>query len=356
MIKERILKIQQKLCDDEAFIVFYGPNRFYLTGFNSSAGAVLITPKSASFIIDFRYFEKAKKVVKSCNVILSDKIWQQITEILKADKIKKLYVENRTLSLSEFFALKKNLSEFKISEDTALDDYIYLLRSVKSEGELSLMRKAQDLTDEAFEYILDYIRPGKTEKAIALELEFYMRRHGSEGVAFDSIVVSGENSSLPHGTPGDREVRRGDFITMDFGAVVGGYCADMTRTVAVGEISDRQKLVYDTVLNAQLEAMKHIKTGAVCREIDAVARDLIDNCGFEGCFGHSLGHSLGIQVHEAPGFNLRDNTVLVRGMVLSVEPGIYLENEFGVRIEDVVCVTNGGFENLTKSPKELIIL
>ena len=356
MIKERILKIQQKLCDDEAFIVFYGPNRFYLTGFNSSAGAVLITPKSASFIIDFRYFEKAKKVVKSCNVILSDKIWQQITEILKADKIKKLYVENRTLSLSEFFALKKNLSEFKISEDTALDDYIYLLRSVKSEGELSLMRKAQDLTDEAFEYILDYIRPGKTEKAIALELEFYMRRHGSEGVAFDSIVVSGENSSLPHGTPGDREVRRGDFITMDFGAVVGGYCADMTRTVAVGEISDRQKLVYDTVLNAQLEAMKHIKTGAVCREIDAVARDLIDNCGFEGCFGHSLGHSLGIQVHEAPGFNLRDNTVLVSGMVLSVEPGIYLENEFGVRIEDVVCVKNGGFENLTKSPKELIIL
>ncbi len=356
MIKERILKIQQKLCDDEAFIVFYGPNRFYLTGFNSSAGAVLITPKSASFIIDFRYFEKAKKVVKSCNVILSDKIWQQITEILKADKIEKLYVENRTLSLSEFFALKKNLSEFKISEDTALDDYIYLLRSVKSEGELSLMRKAQALTDEAFEYILDYIRPGKTEKAIALELEFYMRRHGSEGVAFDSIVVSGENSSLPHGTPGDREVRRGDFITMDFGAVVGGYCADMTRTVAVGEISDRQKLVYDTVLNAQLEAMKHIKTGAVCREIDAVARDLIDNCGFEGCFGHSLGHSLGIQVHEAPGFNLRDNTVLVSGMVLSVEPGIYLENEFGVRIEDVVCVTNGGFENLTKSPKDLIIL
>ena len=356
MIKERILKIQQKLCDDEAFIVFYGPNRFYLTGFNSSAGAVLITPKSASFIIDFRYFEKAKKVVKSCNVILSDKIWQQITEILKADKIKKLYVENRTLSLSEFFALKKNLSEFKISEDTALDDYIHLLRSVKSEGELSLMRKAQALTDEAFEYILNYIRPGKTEKAIALELEFYMRRHGSEGVAFDSIVVSGENSSLPHGTPGDREVRRGDFITMDFGAVVGGYCADMTRTVAVGEISDRQKLVYDTVLNAQLEAMKHIKTGAVCREIDAVARDLIDNCGFEGCFGHSLGHSLGIQVHEAPGFNLRDNTVLVSGMVLSVEPGIYLENEFGVRIEDVVCVINGGFENLTKSPKELIIL
>ncbi len=356
MIKERVLKIQQRLKADEAFIVYYGPNRFYLTGFNSSAGVVLVTPKSASFIVDFRYFEKAKKVVKSCNVILSDKIWRQIAEILKCNKIKTLYVENRTISLSEFFALKKNLGGFKISEDTALDDYIYLLRSVKSEGELALMRRAQALTDEAFEYILDYIRPGKTEKAIALEMEFYMRRHGSEGVAFDSIVVSGENSSLPHGTPTDREVRQGDFITMDFGAVVGGYCADMTRTVAVGGISEKQGLVYNTVLNAQLEAMKHIKSGAVYKDVDAVARSLIDNNGFEGCFGHSLGHSLGIEVHEAPGFNLRDNTLLERGMVLSVEPGIYLENEFGVRIEDVICVTNDGFENLTKSPKELIIL
>ncbi|MBO5358221.1 MAG: aminopeptidase P family protein [Clostridia bacterium] len=356
MIKERVLKIQQRLKADEAFIVYYGPNRFYLTGFNSSAGVVLVTPQSASFIVDFRYFEKAKKVVKSCNVILSDKIWRQIAEILKDNKIKTLYVENRTISLSEFFALKKNLGGFKISEDTALDDYIYLLRSVKSEGELALMRRAQALTDETFEYILDYIRPGKTEKAIALEMEFYMRRHGSEGVAFDSIVVSGENSSLPHGTPTDREVRQGDFITMDFGAVVGGYCADMTRTVAVGGISEKQGFVYNTVLNAQLEAMKHIKSGAVCKDVDAVARSLIDNNGFEGCFGHSLGHSLGIEVHEAPGFNLRDNTLLERGMVLSVEPGIYLENEFGVRIEDVICVTNDGFENLTKSPKELIIL
>lgn len=356
MTKERIFKIQQKLQVGEAFIIYYGPNRFYLTGFNSSAGVVLITSQSASFIIDFRYFEKAKNVVKACDVILSDKIWQQITEILKRDEIKKLYTENRTISLSEFAALKKNLSGFEISDDTALDDYIYLLRSVKNENELVLMRQAQILTDETFEYILGYIRPGKTEKAIALEMEFYMRRHGSDGVAFDFIVVSGENSSFPHGTPTDREIQKGDFITMDFGAVIGGYCADMTRTVAVGKISDKQSLVYDTVLSAQLEAMKNIKAGAICKDIDAVARDLIDNAGFKGCFGHSLGHSLGIEVHETPGFNLRDNTALQNGMVLSVEPGIYLENEFGVRIEDVICVTNDGFENLTKSTKELIVL
>lgn len=356
MTEKRISNIQNKLCRDEAFIIYYGPNRFYLTGFNSSAGVVVVTPKSAVFIIDFRYYEKAKRLVKSCDVILTDKIWQQITDILKKDKIKKVYTENRTISLLEFAALKKNLSGFDISDDAVMDDYIYSLRSVKSEVELCLMRQAQALTDETFEYILDYIRPGKTEKAIALEMEFYMRRHGSEGVAFDSIVVSGENSSLPHGTPTDRVVRQGDFITMDFGAVVGGYCADMTRTVAVGEISEKQRLVYDTVLKAQLEALKQIKPGAVCKDIDAIARNIIDNAGFKGCFGHSLGHSLGIEVHESPGFNLRNNTVLQKGMVLSVEPGIYLENEFGVRIEDVIIVTGKGCEDITKSPKELIVL
>ena len=356
MTQQRILKLQKNLKSDEAFIVYYGPNRFYLTGFNSSAGVVVVTPKSADFIIDFRYFEKAKRIVKSCNVILSDKLWQQINNVLKEQKIKTVYTETKTISLCEFFALKKNLSDFNISDDNGQEDYLYSLRAIKSKEELDFMRQAQALTDDAFEYILDYIRIGKTEKAIALEMEFYMRKHGSEGVAFDSIVVSGENSSLPHGTPTDRIIRNGDFITMDFGARINGYCADMTRTVAVGEISDKQKLVYDTVLKAQCEALKQIKAGAVCKEIDAVARNIIDNTGFNGCFGHGLGHSLGIEVHESPSFNLRDTTKLQSGMVLSVEPGIYIENEFGVRIEDVICVTDNGCENLTKSDKKLIVL
>lgn len=356
MTEQRILKLQENLKNDEAFLVFYGPNRFYLTGFNSSAGVVVITPKSADFIIDFRYYEKAKRLVKSCNVILSDKLWQQINDIFKEQKIKTVYAETRTIPLGEYVALKKNLSGFNISDDKCQEDYLYLLRAIKSEEELSYMRQAQALTDDTFEYILDYIRPGKTEKAIALEMEFYARRRGSDGVAFDFIVVSGENSSLPHGTPTDRIVKKGDFITMDFGARVNGYCADMTRTVAVGEVSHKQKLVYDTVLNAQLSAMKQIKAGAVCKEIDTVARDIINNAGFNDCFGHGLGHSLGIEVHESPSFNLRDTTKLQSGMVLSVEPGIYLENEFGVRIEDVICVTDSGCKNLTKSTKELVIL
>lgn len=352
----RIENLQKNLQNDEAFIIYYGPNRFYLTGFNSSAGIVLVTPKSADFIVDFRYYEKAKRVVKTCNVILSDKIWQQINDILKNQNIKTVYTEIRTLSLSEFASLKKNLSGFNISDDKTKEDYLYSLRSVKSDEELKFMRQAQAITDDGFEYILDYIRAGKTEKAIALELEFYMRKHGSDGIAFDFIVVSGENSSLPHGTPTDRVVKNGDFITMDFGARFNGYSADMTRTVALGEVSDKQKLVYDTVLKAQLEAIKQIKVGAVCKEIDAVARNIINDAGFKGCFGHGLGHSLGIEVHESPSFNLRDETKLQSGMVLSVEPGIYIENEFGVRIEDVICVNDSGCEILTKSNKELIIL
>lgn len=356
MTKQRIFKLQENLKNDEAFLVFYGPNRFYLTGFNSSAGVVVITPKSADFIIDFRYYEKAKRLVKSCNVILSDRLWQQINEIFKNQSIKMVYTETRTIPLNEFTLLKKNLSGFNVSDDKCQEDFLYSLRAVKSEEELSYMRQAQALTDDTFEYILDYIRPGKTEKAIALEMEFYMRRRGSEGVAFDFIVVSGENSSLPHGTPTDRIVKKGDFITMDFGARFNGYCADMTRTIALGEVSEKQKFVYNTVLNAQLAAIEQIKAGAVCKDIDAVARDIINNAGFDGCFGHGLGHSLGVEVHESPSFNLRDTTKLKSGMVLSVEPGIYIENEFGVRIEDVICVTDLGCENLTKSPKELIVL
>ncbi len=356
MTVEKIAKLQKFLKSSEAFIIYYGPNRFYLTGFNSSAGVVVVTPKNAYFIIDFRYYEKAKKTISGFDVILSDKIWLQIADVLNANKIKKVYTEVSTISLKEFADLKKNLSRFEISDDPFAEDGLYSLRSVKSKAELEYMRKAQALTDETFEYILDYIRPGKTEKAIALEMEFYMRKRGSQGIAFDFIVVSGENTSLPHGTPTDRVVQKGDFITMDFGACINGYCADMTRTVAVGQISEKQKLVYNTVLKAQLEAMKQIKAGAVCKDIDAAARNLINNAGFKGCFGHALGHSLGVEVHESPAFNTRDNTKLKSGMVLSVEPGIYIENEFGVRIEDVICVTDNGFENLAKSSKELIIL
>lgn len=183
-----------------------------------------------------------------------------------------------------------------------------------------------------------------------------MRRLGSEGVSFDFIVVSGKNSSLPHGIPTDKKIEYGDFITMDFGAVVGGYRSDMTRTVALGGVSDEQRLVYNTVLTAQLAAIKKIRSGAVCSEIDKTARDIIDGAGYKNCFGHALGHSVGIEIHENPNFSPRCGTVLKSGTVMTVEPGIYIENKFGVRIEDMVFVTDGGCVDITESPKELIIL
>lgn len=183
-----------------------------------------------------------------------------------------------------------------------------------------------------------------------------MRGLGATGVSFDFIVVSGKNSSLPHGVPTDKKIEKGDFVTMDFGGIVGGYCSDMTRTVAIGNISDEQRLVYDTTLKAQLAALDAIRAGAVCGDIDKIARDIIYDAGYKGCFGHALGHSVGIDVHEAPNLSPNNQAVLQVGNVVTVEPGIYLENKFGVRIEDMVYVTEDGCINLTKSDKSLIVL
>ena len=210
--------------------------------------------------------------------------------------------------------------------------------------------------EEQSKYILERINPGRTEREIMLDMEFYLRKQGSRGVAFDFIVVSGKNSSLPHGVPTDKEIEAGDFITMDFGAVVNGYCSDMTRTVAIHEVTEEQREVYNTVLEAQNKAFDMIRPGTPCIEIDQAARNHIYQRGYEGCFGHGLGHSIGVEVHESPCFNTRDHTLLQPGMILSVEPGIYLPERFGVRIEDMVHITADGFENLTASPKDLIIL
>ena len=230
------------------------------------------------------------------------------------------------------------------------------MRAVKCKGEISLIKAAQEITDSGFTYIKDRIAAGRTEREVALDLEFFMRKNGSEGIAFDTICVSGKNSSKPHGVPGEKIIEKGDFVTLDFGAMKGGYRSDMTRTVCIGNPTEKMKTVYDTVLKAQSEALKSIKPGTVCEEIDKVARDIIDNAGFKGAFGHGLGHSVGIDIHENPSFNTRCETVTKPGMVITVEPGIYLENEFGVRIEDMIIVTENGSENITKSEKQLLIL
>ena len=356
MIKNRILKLQEVLKDGEAFWVSSGSNRFYLTGFNSSAGSVFITPKKAVFFIDFRYFEKAKEVVSSCEVVLYDKGDKGIYELCKEQKIKTVHIEASHTPLTQHKYWSDLFEGITISTDNVLDLNLNKMRAIKSKSELGFIKQAQLLTEQTLDYILPRIEVGKTEREIMLDMEFFMRRLGAEGVSFDFIVVSGKNSSLPHGVPTDKKIERGDFVTMDFGAIVNGYCSDMTRTVAVGSVSDEQRLVYDTTLKAQLAAIKAIKAGAVCGDIDKIARDIIYDAGYKGCFGHSLGHSVGIDVHEAPNLSPNNSAVLETGNVVTVEPGIYLENKFGVRIEDMVCVTESGCINLTSSDKKLIIL
>ena len=355
-MRERIEKVRAALDEREAALITSGANRFYLTGFASSAGAVLITRRGAYFIIDFRYEEKARATVTSAKVILMKSTAAQIAELMAQDGATVLCVETESMSLADFASWKKNLPDVILAKDGKIDLALSEARAIKSADEVAHMRVAQAMTDETFSYIAERITPGRTEREVMLDMEFYMRRLGSEGVSFDFIVVSGKNSSLPHGVPTGKPIERGDFVTMDFGAVYHGYRSDMTRTIAVGTASDEQKKVYDTVLAAQAAALTAMRAGAACRDVDAAARDLINAAGYEGCFGHGLGHSVGIEIHESPACSPRSEAILRAGMMMTAEPGIYLENRFGVRIEDMVQITENGYENLTKSEKKLLIV
>lgn len=356
-MERRIAKIQKELAFDELLIISEDINRFYFTGFRSSAGMLLITASDVSFYIDFRYFEKAQREIKHCSVFLLTNTEKTLKEYIQKHNIKTVFLETSYAPIGMISSYRKMIPEnCEISLDSRINDKILEIRSIKSAEEIMNIKEAQRLTDETFSYILDRIQKGRTELEIMLDMEFYMRKQGSEGVSFDFVVVSGKNSSLPHGVPTNKSIEDGDFITMDFGAVINGYRSDMTRTVAIGGVSDLQSKVYDAVLSAQNLALEQIKPGAVCKEIDEIARNYIYHSGYEGCFGHGLGHSVGLEIHEAPSFNTTDSAILRSGMVLTVEPGIYLESQFGVRIEDMVVINEDGYENITKSPKELIIL
>ena len=356
MIRERIDKIRGDLPQNCAALVTNEADCFYLSGFNRSEGMVLITANRAILFVDFRYIEAARAACGEIEVKLTSLFLKDIYECLKAENVKTVFVEGDTVTLNKQKAFSNAFGDICISTEIGLDKIIKNMRAVKNSYEISLIKSAQAITDKAFLYILDKINVGKTEREIALDLEFFMRHEGSQGVAFDTICVSGKNSSKPHGVPSDKRIESGDFLTLDFGAVAGGYRSDMTRTVCVGEPNDKMVTVYNTVLKAQTEAIKAVKPGVVCKNIDKVARDIINNAGFEGCFGHGLGHSVGIDIHENPSFNTRCEDITTPGMVITVEPGIYLENEFGVRIEDMVIVTENGCENITQSKKELIVI
>ena len=354
---DRIAKLLGEVSKDasfEAALITSDQNRFYFFGMRSSAGTAVVLKDKAYFIIDSRYHELALRTVKNAEVILQGKLYEQINEILAKHNVKTVWVE-QGMSLGTFNGLKKQIKAQLLSENP-LTSIISKLRMIKDEDEVKLIRRAQELTDMGFSYIITQLRPGVTEREMQLELENYMKKNGADGLSFDTILISGKNTSLPHGVPTHKVIEKGDFVTMDYAAAYGGYCSDMTRTVAIGEPTEEMRHVYNIVLEAQLKSMAAIKRGVVCSDIDKIARDHIYSNGYEGCFGHSLGHCFGIDIHEPPFFSPNDNSILPRGAMITIEPGIYLPERFGVRIEDTVRVTEDGYIPLTYSTKELLVL
>jgi len=337
----------------DAILVTSAVNQFYLSEFKFDDGYVLITRGKSYVFADSRYYEAAKNQVQAGFevVLIKGKQSEYMGNIFTADSLKTIGFENTVMTCSAFENLKKT---FPDNEFISAGDLIINLREYKDESEIADIIAAQRIAESAFDHILGYISPDKTEIDIALELEFFMRKHGSQGIAFDMIVVSGSASSQPHGVPRNCKLERGLF-TMDFGAIVNGYRSDMTRTVCIGKTSDKMKEIYNVTLNAQLTALDLIGEGVKCAAMDASARAVITDAGYGDNFGHSLGHGVGLDIHEKPGlhFNAGDKLLEI-GHVVTIEPGIYLEGQFGVRIEDMVAITADGAVNLTKSPKHLI--
>ena len=331
-------------------------NRRYFTGMKSSAGVLVCFKEKSYLIIDFRYIEKARAVVKSCEVIEMQKLSVQIGELLKKHKVGKVSVEADSMTIAELNRYKTSLPEVEFDICGDLSKAIAKLRSCKSKFELEKMSQAQGIAEKAFEHILSFIRAGRTEREIALELDYFMHKSGAESVSFDTIALSGSNTSMPHGVPSSKEVFRGELVLMDFGAVVDGMHSDMTRTICVGEPTADMEKAYATVLKAQLAALAAVRAGMKCSELDAVARDIIYDAGYEGTFGHSLGHGVGLEIHEAPTVSEKSETILSEGMVITVEPGIYIPGKFGIRIEDMVSVSAASSKNMTAADKKLICL
>lgn len=341
----------------DAALITFEPNLFYLTGFPSSEGMLVVLRDKAYLLTDFRYAEAAESRVTNCEVVCTRRHSEMAQELLKKHGAKGVLLEYDTLYLSQARVLEKRLAEIDATavEDSTLDTLLREMRSIKTPQELQKIRDAQKITDDSFAHILKFIKPGVTEREIAVEIEFFMRRQGAEGVAFDSIVVSGKNGSLCHGVPSDKRLESGDFITMDIGAKLNGYCSDMTRTVALGQVSEEQRHVYDLVLKGQLAAIDAAKPGVLCGDVDKAARDILE-AEYPGTFGHSTGHAVGVEIHEWPYFRAGSKDTAKPGMLMTVEPGIYLAGKFGVRIEDMIVITEKGCEDLTHSPKELMIL
>ncbi|MBM7097297.1 aminopeptidase P family protein [Bacillus sp. H-16] len=337
----------------EGMLITSASNRRYMTGFTGSAGVALVSEKEAKFITDFRYVEQANEQAVGYEIVQhTGPIHEEVGKQAKAMGISALGFEKDHMTFGTY-------ETYNAAVDTRLipvSGVIEKLRMIKDEEELQIIREAVEIADAAFSHIQSYIRPGVKEIDVSNELEFFMRKRGAVSSSFDIIVASGYRSALPHGVASDKTIERGELVTLDFGAYYKGYCSDITRTVAVGQPSDELKKIYNTVLEAQLKGMEGIKAGITGIQADALTRDYIKEKGYGEYFGHSTGHGLGLEVHEGPGLSFKSDTVLEPGMVVTVEPGIYVAGVGGTRIEDDTIVTEDGNECLSKSTKELLIL
>lgn len=338
-------------------------NLYYYTGFTGGEALLIMSVSNEKLFIitDSRYYEQVQMECPDITLIrLEGRTYTETVKELLSDELfgdystglNNIAIEE-TMNLSRYMKLRDTLKSFNL---IIAGNLINEPRMVKDDDELKLLRRAEQIGDEAFSHILTILKPGITESEISLELEFFMKRQGASKLSFDTIVASGPNSSMPHAQVTDRVIQNGDFVTMDFGCVYKGYCSDMTRTVAIGEPTDEMKKVYQVVLDANLRAMDGIRSGVICSDIDSLARDYIKEHGYGEYFGHGLGHGVGLYIHEEPRFSPKCHVVTKENMTITDEPGIYLPGRFGVRIEDLVLVKKDGCEKLSKSPKELIII
>ena len=329
----------------------------YYTGFCGGEGVALCTSEKWMLYVDSRYTEAARLETEqaesgftACEFNHEHPLYELLREQLAGAE--KVGFEDRSMICSAFTKYHQEL-EVQLVQ---LEDALLLPRRVKTEQELMLLRRAEEIGDKAFTHILTVLKPGITELEVAAEIEYAMKKNGASGLSFDTIAASGFHSAMPHAIPSEKKLETGDFVTMDFGCIYQGYCSDMTRTVVIGKADEEQRKVYDTVREAQKRAMEGLKPGMRCCEVDRIARDYIGEAGYGAYFGHGLGHSVGLYIHESPALNTRDETILEPGMIETIEPGIYIPGFGGVRIEDMGVVTEAGYESFARSPKELIEL
>jgi Xaa-Pro aminopeptidase len=329
-------------------------NRNYLSGFTGSSGALLLTPKKAVFLTDSRYTVQANKEVKEAEIHLHQKaLLVEAMSLAVKSGCKRMGFESLHVSVAHYEYMKTAAAKTLM---VPVGGLVEQLRQVKDAGEKARMLQAARITDRCFNYIIKVIKPGLSEKEVAAQMEYYMRSQGATGASFETIVASGWRGALPHGIASDKKIEHGDMIVLDFGCIYQGYCSDMSRTIAVGKVSSKQKKVYNIVRKAQQRSINALKAGAISGEVDELSRGLIRRAGYGKCYGHGLGHGVGMEVHEGLSLAPRLKHKFSEGVAVTVEPGIYLEGEFGVRIEDLGFVEKDGYDNLYRSTKDLIVI